>query len=77
MAGMGMEVMVGGDMEVEEEAEVVDLEVVVAQDSEDDGDGFSGNLAYLLALWAESRTICTMNGQNEINKDFAVNFLLE
>jgi hypothetical protein len=38
MGDMGMEDMAGGDTEVEGEAEVVDLEVVVAEDSEGDGD---------------------------------------
>lgn len=51
---------------------MVDLEVVVAEDSEDDGDGFSGNFAYLWAFWAETRTTCIMNGQNETNEDFSL-----
>jgi len=55
MGDMGMEDMAGGDMEVEGEAEVVDLEVVVAEDSEDDGEEFSGNFAYLWAFWADTR----------------------
>jgi hypothetical protein len=50
MGDMGMEDMAGGDTEVEGEAEVVDLGVVVAEDSEDDGDGFSGNFAHLWAF---------------------------
>lgn len=67
MGVMGMEDMAGGDMEAEVEAEVVDLEAVVAGDLEDDGDGFSGNFAYLSAFWAETRTTCFMNGQSETN----------
>jgi hypothetical protein len=67
MGDMGMEDMAGGDMEAEGEAEVVDLEVAVAEGSEDDGDGFTGNFAYLSAFWAETRTTCIMNGQNETN----------
>jgi hypothetical protein len=48
-------------MEVEGEAEVADLEVVVEEDSGDDGNGFYDNLAYLLAFRAGSWNTCIIN----------------
>ncbi len=70
MGDTGMEDMAGGDMEVEGEVEVVDLEVVVAEDSEDDGDVFTRCFAYLSAFWAETWTTCIMNGQTKQIKTF-------
>jgi hypothetical protein len=53
-AAMAMVDMAEEGTEAEEEAEAADLEVAVEEDFEDDGNGFCGNLAYLLAFRAGS-----------------------
>lgn len=67
MAVMGMEDMVGEGMGVEGEAEAADLEVAVEEGSEGDGDGFYGDLAYLLAFRAGSWKLYYEGKQNEMN----------